>query len=40
MPFRKIPLAVARGSECKGRKVSEEPPARVLAGGAAVLFRR
>lgn len=39
LPFRKSTLAAAWGREYRGRKASEEPPARVLAGGAAELFR-
>lgn len=39
LPFRKSPLAAARGRECRGRKASEEPPASVLAGGATDIFR-
>lgn len=39
MPFRKCPSAAAQGRECRGRNVSEKPPARMLAGGAGEIFR-
>lgn len=39
MAFRKSPLAVSWEREWRGRKASEELPARVLAGGAAEIFR-
>lgn len=40
LPFGKISLAAVQERECRGRKASEEPLARVLAGGAAEIFRR
>lgn len=39
MPFRKSLLAAVQRRECRGRKASEKPPARVLAGCAAKIFR-
>ena len=39
MPFRKSLLVAAQGREYRTRKGSEKPPARMLAGGAAKIFR-